>query len=232
MSAPLPFRGQYRASWRTLLPVGRRFRRNRLAVGGAVALGVVLAGAFLAPLLARHDPTTTSTAFYQAPSAEHWFGTDNAGRDLFARVLYGARVSLRVGLGSTLVALAIGVGAGTAAGYFGRGVDALVMRATDVFLSFPPLLLAFAFVAATGQGEGTVVLVLGLAGWATMARVLRASIQTVMTTDYVAAARAMGCPDRRVIARHVLPNAIQPLLVVATIFAGTAILGEAALSFL
>jgi peptide/nickel transport system permease protein len=210
----------------------RRFRRNRLAVCGLAVVGLEALAALLAPVITFTGPTTLSSASRAGPSAAHWFGTDLLGRDLYSRVVYGARVSLRVGIGAVVIALVIGVVAGALAGWYGRAVDALVMRVTDVFLAFPYILAAIAVVTVVGRGQRTVILVLGLLGWMPIARLLRSGVLAVKQREYVEAARAVGCGDLRILTRHVLPNAVQPVIVYATIFVGAAVLTEAALSFL
>ena len=213
--------------------VWRRFRKNRLAVVGLAVIVVLVLAALLAPLLSPYPPNAIDTAASrQPPSAAHWFGTDLLGRDLFTRVLYGAQTSLQVGIIAVLIATSIGVTAGAVAGYFGGKVDTLIMRVTDVFLAFPYLLLAIAVIVAVGRGKGTVIAVIGFLGWMAIARLFRSSVLSVKEAEYVEAARVVGCSDLRIIVRHILPNAIQPVVVYATIFVGTAVLAEAALSFL
>ena len=211
----------------------RRFRRNRLASAGLVVIGLEVAAAVLAPFITFDDPGHVgSGASLSPPSADHWFGTDLLGRDLYSRVVYGARVSLQVGIVAALIALAIGLVAGAAAGWYGGFVDGLVMRVTDVFLAFPYILAAIAVITAVGRGRTAVIVVLGLLGWMPIARLFRSSVLQAKLTEYVEAARALGVSDFGVVTRHILPNAIQPVVVYATIFVGTAVLSEAALSFL
>ncbi len=211
----------------------RRFRRNRLATVGLVVIGLEVAAAVLAPLITFVDPgQVDSDASLSPPSAAHWFGTDLLGRDLYSRVVYGARVSLQVGIVAALIAVTIGVVAGAAAGWYGGLVDGLVMRVTDVFLAFPYVLAAIAVITAVGRGKTAVIVVLGLLGWMPIARLFRSRVLQARQTEYVEAARAMGVEDLRILTRHILPNAVQPVVVYATIFVGTAVLSEAALSFL
>lgn len=214
--------------------IWRRFRRNRLALVGSSIVVLLVLAALLAPLITFHDPGSLSSNSRQPPSRAHWFGTDRLGRDLYTRVVYGARVSLVVGTVSVAIAGTIGVVAGSLAGYYGRFIDTLLMRVTDVFLAFPYILAAIAIITSgiVGQGVLAVILVLGLLGWMTFARIIRSSILQVKETEYIEAARAIGCSDARIIVRHILPNSIQPVIVFATIFVGTAVLAEAALSFL
>lgn len=211
----------------------RRFRRNRLAVVGLGLIGVLVLAALFAELITTYEPNAIDVeARRQGPSAEHWFGTDQIGRDLFSRIVFGARVSLRVGIVSMLIATGIGVVVGSVAGYFGGWLDTLIMRITDVGLAFPYLLLAIAVVTVVGQSEEAVILTLGLLGWLAIARVLRSTILSIKEREFVEAARALGYGHGRIIARHILPNAIQPVIVYATLFTGAAVLSEAALSFL
>lgn len=214
------------------LEVWRRYRRNRLALVGLAVVAVEVLAALAAPLITRYDPVALGATARQNPSLQHWFGTDVLGRDVFARVVYGARVSLEVGLASVAIALTIGLVAGALAGYYGGWVDAVVMRLTDMFLAFPYLLLAAAVITVLEPGVGPVILVIGFLGWMTVARIFRSSVLAVRSADFVEASRAVGCSDLRIIVRHVVPNAIQPVIVFATIFVGTAVLSEAALSFL
>ena len=213
--------------------VWRRFRRNRLAIVGMLIIAIEVAAAVLAPLITFSDPADVHPAASRVPpSVDHWFGTDLLGRDLYSRVVYGARISLEVGIVAVLIALAIGLVAGAVAGYFGGVVDGLVMRVTDIFLAFPYILAAIVIITAIGRGKTAVIIVLGLLGWMPIARLFRASVLQVKETEYVEAARAMGAGDFRILTRHILPNAVQPVVVYATIFVGTAVLSEAALSFL
>ena len=151
---------------------------------------------------------------------------------MFTRVVFGSRVSLEVGILALLIALAIGIPAGAAAGYYGGVIDGVLMRITDIFLAFPYILLAIVIIVVVGRGVTAVIVVLGFLGWMPFARLLRSNILSIRETEYVEAARAAGCGDFRIIVRHILPNAIQPVIVYGTIFVGTAVLTEAALSYL
>ncbi|MCB1040341.1 MAG: ABC transporter permease [Acidimicrobiales bacterium] len=222
--------------------VWKRFKRNKLAVVGLVIIGLLVFCALFAPLIvklesaiggvSKLDPEVGTSPARLPPSAQHWFGTDKTGRDLFARVIYGARISLLVGFSSVILATTIGVVLGAAAGYYGRWIDSLVMRTTDVALALPYIVLAIALVVVFGRSLLTIILVLGALGWMSDARIFRSSIIQQKSLEYVEAARAIGCSDRRIIARHLVPNSIQPVIVYATLGIGTAILSEAALSFL
>jgi ABC-type dipeptide/oligopeptide/nickel transport system permease subunit len=211
----------------------RRFRRNRSALIGLGLVGGLVAAAVLAPVITSHDPVGVDTAASRRPpSAAHWFGTDLLGRDVFTRVVYGARVSLRVGGLSAAIAAVLGLVMGSVAGSNGGRFDAVLMQATNVFLAFPYLLAALVIITVVGPGEAAVILVIGLLGWMHIARVLRSSILQVKDSEYVQAARAAGCGQLRVVLAHLLPNAVQPVIVLIALFVGTAILSEAALSFL
>ncbi|HEX2065063.1 MAG TPA: ABC transporter permease [Acidimicrobiales bacterium] len=211
----------------------RRFRRNKSALAGLCIIGALVVAAVLAPLITSHDPVGVDTAASRRPpSGAHWFGTDLLGRDVFTRVVYGARVSLRVGALSAAIAVVVGLVMGSLAGTYAGRFDAALMQATNVFLAFPYLLAALVIITVVGRGEAAVILVIGLLGWMHIARVLRSSILQVRDSEYVQAARAAGCGQVRIIVGHLLPNALQPVIVLAALFVGTAILSEAALSFL
>lgn len=211
----------------------RRLRRSRSAVAGVILVTVLTVVAVLAPVLATHDPTALDTAAsLRPPGAEHWFGTDLLGRDVFARVVYGARPSLRVGLGATVIAVGAGLAVGAVAGWYGGWLDAVLMRTVDVLLTFPYLLVALVVTSVVGSGEGTIVVVLGLVGWMHFARVVRSVVVQAKQADYVEAARCLGGGGAHVLVRHVLPGAVQPVVALASVFVGTAVVSEAALSFL
>lgn len=214
--------------------IWRRFKKNRLAVIGLVVIGLIVLAAVFADLLATHEPGQVNTADAKLrPFSEgHILGTDRVGRDLYTDVLFGARVSLRIGIVAGLIAATIGTVVGSVSAFYGRWVDTTIMRFTDILLSLPYILIALAIITVVGPGERTVMLVLGLLGWMAIARVLRASILQVKESEYVEAARALGASNRRIILRHILPNTIQPVIVYTTLFIGAAVLSEAALSFL
>ena len=211
----------------------RRFRRHRMAMIGLVFLGVLIIAALAAPIVAGRDPLAMDARnAMAAPSAEHFLGTDLAGRDIWARLVYGTRVSLAVGLVSVSISLLITLVLGTLAGYYGGLVDMIIMRITDVMMVFPGLVLIIAVVSVIGPSIFNVMTVLGVLGWTGTTRLLRGQILSVRERDYVVAARATGVPDRRIMWAHVLPNAIAPLLVAATFGVAGAILTEAGLSYL
>jgi peptide/nickel transport system permease protein len=205
---------------------------NRARIGIGIVVIMSLA-AILAPLLARQSPITIDLAhLLQRPSAEHWLGTDIQGRDIWSRLVYGARVSLTVGLISQGIALALGVTLGLVAGFYGKWVDEIVMRLADVTLAFPTLLLLIAMVAALQPSEGVVFATIGIVGWAGMARIVRGQVLVVRQLEYIQAIRALGAGDLRIMVRHVLPNVIAPVVIAATLGVAGAIMAEAALSFL
>lgn len=215
-------------------PALHKITRSKSAViGGILTLVVVLATLF-APFLSMHDPYTMNMAEKLAkPMVNgHLLGADEFGRDLLARILYGARVSLAVGFISVVFASVIGVTLGLISGYYGGWVDMLVMRIVDIVLSFPFLLLAIALVAALGPGVENVVLALGLVFWTSYARIVRASVLAIKEEEYIQAAKTVGSSDFRIIFFHILPNCLAPIIVVATLGIGQAIVAEATLSFL
>jgi len=207
---------------------------NRLTyIGIAIAATFILAALF-APLIVTHDVTAQNLAIrYAAPSAEHWFGTDALGRDVFSRVVYGARISLEVGIIVVTVSSVIGVFIGSIAGFFGGLIDRFLSGYLfNVFLAFPGLLLAIALVAFLGAGLGKLILALCVIGWVGYARVMRGQVLKVREYDFVQAARALGAGSFRILKTHILPNAIQPLIVQASLGMAGAVMSEASLSFL
>lgn len=213
--------------------VWRRFRENKLAVIGLAFIVLLILVAIFAPWIAPYGPAErTPGAFREPPSMEHWFGTDTIGLDVFSRVVYGARISLRVGIIATIMTVIIGLILGAVAGYFGGKTDGLIMRITDVFLAIPYIVLAVAIATLFGKSVNSVILVLGLTGWLGLCRIVRASFLSLNKLEYVEAARSLGFGHTRIIFRHMLPNALQPVIVYATIEVGAIILAEAALSFL
>jgi ABC-type dipeptide/oligopeptide/nickel transport system permease subunit len=213
--------------------VWRRFRRNRLAMVGLGFAVLLVLTALFAPAIAPYGISERASGVFRAgPSTDHWFGTDQIGRDVFSRVVYGARVSLRIAVLATAIALTTGVIVGALTGFIGGTFDTLVMRFVDVFLAIPYIILAVALATVLGRSENAVILILGLTGWLGISRIVRASFLSLKQLEYVEAARALGFSRRRIIFRHVLPNALQPIIVYGTIFVGTVVLSEAALSFL
>ncbi len=207
---------------------------NRLTYIGLIITAVLVFVAVFAPLITSHDPTDADTSRrYQPISSEHIFGTDDLGRDVFARVLYGARISLEVGIIVVLVSVFIGTILGSLAGFYGGWIDSLMSGYVfNVFLAFPGLLLAIALVAFLGAGLGKLILALCIIGWVGYARVMRAQVLKVREYDFVQAARALGAGDMRILFTHILPNSVQPLIVQASLGMAGAVLAEASLSFL
>lgn len=218
----------------------RRLRRNKLAMLGLVWIVVMVLVAVSADLWVPRlfgDPIALDTTKMVAlkllsPSAAHPFGTDHLGRDILSRVVYGARISLAVGVLATSISIILGLLLGAVSGYFGSLIDSLIMRLADVFLAFPYILFAIALIAVLGKGYVNVFIAIGILGWPTIARVFRSSILSIKENEYVDAARAVGASDARIMLRHILPNAIAPIIVYGTMSIGGAILTEAALSFL
>ena len=212
----------------------RRFLRHRLALSGLIVMAAVAALAVGAQYVAPHSPTALDTvAFQAAPSETHPLGTDSVGRDVLSRLIYAARVSLTVGVCAVAIYVLIGTAVGAAAGYYGGGVDLILSRVMDIMLSFPPLIIILFAVSIFGRPSlWNVIIVLGLLGWPGLARLVRGQFLALRGLEFVLAARATGASDTRVVLRHVLPNALAPVLVAATFGVANAILIEAALSFL
>lgn len=211
----------------------RRFLRHRLALAGLVFVMLLVLVAILAPLLAPFDPNAVDlSAFRTPPSAEHWLGTDSAGRDVLSRLIFGSQVSLTVGVAAALSAAGLGTLLGLLAGVIGGWVDSFIMRMVDVFLSFPSLMLILLLVAVLGPSIGTIVVVIALFEWPTACRIVRQMALSVKETDFVLAARAIGSSRWRIMRKHVAPGVLSPLTVVGTLLSAQAILLEAALSFL
>jgi ABC-type dipeptide/oligopeptide/nickel transport system permease subunit len=210
-----------------------RFRENRLALVGLALILVLALVAALAPWLAPYDPARQSLIEKRAsPGAKYLLGADEFGRDILSRVIYGSRVALLVGVLSVAIAVAGGLVLGTVAGFTGGWLDALMMRAIDILLAFPYLLLALAIVAALGPGALNTTVAVGIWGVPAVTRIVRGAVLALRETEYVAAARALGAPAPALLRRHVLPNIMPGLIVYATLFMANAILLEAALSFL
>ena len=212
----------------------RRFLRHRLAVTGMIVMALVAALAAGARYVAPHSPTALDpVAFQAAPSETHPLGTDSVGRDVLSRLIYAARVSLTVGVCAVSIYVLIGTAVGAVAGYYGGAVDLILSRMMDVMLSFPPLIIILFAVSIFGRPSlWNVIIVLGLLGWPALARLVRGQFLGLRGLEFVLAARATGASDTRVVLRHVLPNALAPVLVAATFGVANAILIEAALSFL
>jgi peptide/nickel transport system permease protein len=211
----------------------RRLLRRKGAVAGLVVIALFVVLALFAPLIAPFDPTAQGwTLVRKPPSALHWFGTDEVGRDILARVIFGARASLLAGVISVAIALAVGVPLGLVAGYLGGVTDLLISRFTDAMLACPFLILAIALAAFLGPSLGNAMIAIGVTATPIFVRLTRGQVMTVKVEDYVEAARAVGNPPWRIALRHVLPNILPALLVQATLTIAAAIIAEASLSFL
>ena len=216
-----------------------RLKKNKLAIAAAIWIVFIILVAVTADLwvpAVLGDPNATAADMAAAsrlpPSLEHPFGTDNLGRDVLSRVIYGARISLIVGVVATGISTAIGLVMGALAAYYGGIWDTLIMRLADIFLAFPYTLFVIAMIAVIGNGIQNVFIAIGILGWPQIARVFRSAILSVKENDYVDAARSMGASDVRIIARHIFPNSVASIVVYATMNIGGAILTESALSFL
>ena len=207
---------------------------NRLTVVGLIIVVILVVVAILAPWIATHDVGATNLSLrYLPPSSEYFFGTDSTGRDIFSRVVFGARISLKVGLVVVAVSAIVGTLLGALAGYYGGWIDRIISGYVfNVFLAFPGLLLAIAMVAFLGAGLNKLIFALCIIGWVGYARLIRGQVLKVREYDFVQAARALGANDARILLIHILPNAIQPLIVQASLGMAGAVLSEAALSFL
>jgi peptide/nickel transport system permease protein len=222
------------------LPRGQALRRglgaNPLLVGGALMSALIVLIALLAPLLAPFpgDAGSATHPFLvlHPPSAQHWFGTDNVGRDVYSRVLYGARISPLIAVIVLAISCAVGIPLGVAAGYFGGWLDETIMRVTDIFLAFPPLLLALALAAVLPASITTVIIVIALTWWPWYTRLIRGQAASVAGRPYIDSCRALGISRWRIIFRHILPNSITPLIVQVSLDVGGVILTVSALSFL
>jgi peptide/nickel transport system permease protein len=222
----LPHESPSARAWRRLL-------KRKSAVFGLFVIVLFLLIAIFAPLIAPYDPTQQSwTSIRKPPSPQHWFGTDESGRDLFSRVIFGARASLLAGLVSISIALGLGVPIGLLAGYGGKWIDAVIGRITDAMLAIPFLILAIALAAFLGPSLENAMIAIGLTAAPIFVRLTRGQVMAVKVEDYVEAARAVGNPPVRVAVKHILPNIMPALIVQATISIATAIIAEASLSFL
>ena len=211
----------------------RYFKRNRLAVGGSIIILITFLIAGSASLIAPRDPGKTDVSLkLQPPSLDHYLGTDQLGRDVFSRMLHGAKVSLSVGFVAVAISILIGILVGAVAGYYGGWVDSLLMRFVDIMLCFPSFFLILTVVALLGPSLFKVMVVIGITSWMGTSRFVRAEFLSLRERDFVQAAKALGVRDPRIIFRHILPNALAPVFVTATLDVASAILVEAGLSFL
>ena len=211
----------------------RRLVKSRGAISGGVIFGLFVFMALAAPLLTPYDPIRLNVVeSLEPPSARHWLGTDQFGRDVLARVIYGARVSMAMGVVAVTISVVLGLALGLVSGYYRGTVDLLVMRLVDVMLAFPGILLALVIIAVLGPNLGSAMIAVGVSGMPLFVRVVRSSTLTVRALQYVEAAQAAGSGDARVLVRHVLPNVLTPVIVLVTLGIPAAIVAGAALSFL
>lgn len=213
----------------------KRLFRNRSAVMGMIIFMCIIVIALSADMLFDYETQVIKQDIMnrlQAPSSEHWFGTDEMGRDIFARTMYGAKYSLKIGFSASIISLAIGLVIGAVAGYYGGWIDMVIMRIMDVLLAIPGTLLAIAIVAALGSSVNNLIIAMSISGIPGFARIVRSSVLTVKDNEYVEAARAIGATDKTIIFGHVLPNGMAPLIVQATLRVANVILSTAGLSFL
>jgi peptide/nickel transport system permease protein len=218
---------------RLLQVIGRRFSRNRLSVAGAAIVLLLIAVSLLAPVIAPYDPTAIDIHnVLSPPDRAHLLGTDELGRDLLSRIIWGSRVSLKVGIIAVGIAITIGIFVGSAAGFYGGKVDAVLMRFVDIMLAFPTFFLILAVIAILEPSIFTIMAVIGVTGWMDVARLVRAEFLSLKERDFVDAARAVGVSNARLIFRYILPNALSPVFVAATFGVAGAILTESGLSFL
>ncbi len=224
--AARPAQRLWRLTW-------RRFRAHRLGLAGLAVVAIIALASLLAPWLTPYDPNKTNLdAMLQGPSLAHPFGTDELGRDLLTRVLYGGRVSLAVGVLSVALAVSIGTSAGALAGYYGGRLDNVLMRVVDFMISLPSLFVLILLATLYGTKPATIVLVIGGLRWMGTARLVRASFLSLREQEFVQAARCLGASSSRIIVRHLLPNALGPVIVAASLGVAGAILAESSLSFL
>ncbi|MCI6887427.1 MAG: ABC transporter permease [Lachnospiraceae bacterium] len=215
--------------------IWQRLTRNKMAMLGLAILVILALGAIFADVIADYDTKVIAQNIserLQGPSAAHWFGTDEFGRDIFARILHGSRVSLVVGLISVSVSLILGGSLGAFAGYYGGRVDMIIMRIMDIFLAVPSILLAITIVAALGTNLVNVMLAIGISGIPSFARIVRAAVLSVKDQEFVESARAIGTSNATIIFREILPNCMAPIIVQATLSVASAILSTASLSFI
>ena len=212
--------------------VFRRFRKHHLAMVSIIILAVLVSAAILAPIIAPYDPNAIAGPFSGAPSKEFWLGTDQIGRDVLSRLLYGMRVSLLVGVMATLISTVIGVILGLLAGYFGGFIDMVIMRFTDMVMSFPYILLVLVAAAIFKPGMWNIILILGFVDWPGIARLVRGNVLTLRETNFIKGNIVAGMPVRHILFSEILPNTVAPILVYATSVLALSMLDEAALSFL
>lgn len=211
----------------------KRFLQDRWAVAGVIVILIITITVVLAPVLCKYAPETIDGSMVrQAPSTRHILGTDDLGRDIFSRLLYGGRVSMTVAVSATVLQLFLGIVMGALAGYFGKWVDSLIMRIADVVMCFPFYVIAVCLAAILGPGLRNTVIILGFLGWPSLCRMVRAEILSIKENDYVMAAKSLGLHSEEIMFRHILPNVMSPVIVSATLSVAGAIMSEASLSYL
>lgn len=210
-----------------------RFANNKMAVAGMVFMIIIILAAIFAPFVTKYDPAYQNLMEkLAAPSGSHWLGTDEMGRDIFSRVIYGARISLMVGIVSVIGTMAIGVTVGALAGYYGGLIDNILMRIVDIMISFPSIFLLIAVVSILQPSVTNIIIIFAVLNWTGAARLVRGEFLSLKNREYVMAARTIGMSNARIIFLHMLPNAMAPIIVAATLSIGSTILSESALSFL
>ena len=211
----------------------RHFRKSKIALIGLIVLVFMYLLAIIAPLIAPYDPIAQAVSnSFQAPGMQHWLGTDRFGRDILSRILYGARISLSIGLVATLISVTLGTVLGAVAGFFGGRIDGAIMRFTDMVLAFPRLVLLIMIVALFSPSMAVIIIVLGLTQWPNTTRIVRGDVLSLREREYIQAAHALGMSKSRIIFRHLIPNVLAPVIVTATLGIGNTIVLEAGLSFL
>ena len=208
------------------------FCRHKIAVAGLVIISLFILCAIFAPFISPHDPYAISADFESPPTSAHLLGTDQVGRDVLSRLIYASRISITVGIGVVFFTVLIGTAFGLISGYFGGITDMFIMRLTDIFMSFPMIILIMVVVSIIGPGLDKIIVIMGLLGWPSVARLVRGNVLSIKETDYIKAAVASGLRTSRILFFHILPNTISPILVNATFGIASAIIMESALSFL
>lgn len=210
-----------------------RVVKSKTSLIGLIIISLLIIIAAFAPQIATHSPTDQNIIDrYQAPSSEHWLGTDELGRDIFSRLVHGSRITIQIGVITVGISMIVGVFLGAVAGYFGRWVDQIIMRLIDIMMAFPSILLAIALVAVLGKSLTNAMIAVGIVGVPHFARIVRSTVLSVKETEYIEASRVIGAKNGRILFSHVLPNCLAPIIVQATLTIGTAILDAAGLSFL
>ena len=210
-----------------------KFVNNKLAVFGLIIFSIILLATIFAPLLSPYDPMRVDLRSMRVPpSFDHWFGTDNTGRDVFTRVLFGGRVSIFIGLGSAILSALVGIAIGCYAGYKGGWIDLIALRTSEIFMSFPQIILVLLLVSILGQSLMNLIIIFTLTGWGSLYRMTRAQMLSLREEEYVQALRAFGLSRARICYKHILPNALGPIMVNITLSTAMFILQEAGLSFL